>query len=124
MTNLSDQVAALEADRDALKVQCTAQERQIAKQTGALLENRAQNAKLTLTIQRQAALISTYENHFRSFHHSASSVAAQAANAREITEAKAEPHRIIDAAPRIGSLAAKIAKVQANGNAGDPNQGC
>jgi chromosome segregation ATPase len=84
---ITEQVAAIIESETALKAQCEALERQVERQKGAIIENRAQLAKQEVTIQRQASLIATYENHFRSFHASAKNLDEQAKNATEAAPA-------------------------------------
>jgi chromosome segregation ATPase len=84
MTTLSDQIAALEADRDALKVQCEKLDERLAKQAGALLESRARIAQQDKAISRLQAKCNSYEGYFRSLHHGLNDLKAQNGNAGAI----------------------------------------
>jgi chromosome segregation ATPase len=84
MTILSDQIAAIESDRDALKVQCEKLDERLAKQAGALLESRARIAQQDKAISRLQAKCNSYEGYFRSLHHGLNDLKAQNGNAGAI----------------------------------------
>lgn len=84
MTKLSDAIAALETERDSLLVQCEKQEERIAKQAGAIMENRARIGQQDKIIQRQATLIANYQCFFRALGHGSEDLKKQEGNTTEL----------------------------------------
>lgn len=116
MTKLSDQIAALEMENEALKIETDKQREIIAKREGEILGNRRHMAGQDKVIQRQAAHITTLEGHFRLLHGSANSVAAQRENVRQ-AEAEAPKTSVAEAREIAKRLAPDVPEgTKPNGN--------
>lgn len=82
--SLSDQVAALEADRDALKFKCEDLMRRLQTQMGAIAEGRGERDSLRKVVQRQAVLIGRYQDFLSKLFHSTKDLEQAKANAKEV----------------------------------------
>jgi predicted nucleic acid-binding Zn-ribbon protein len=119
--SISDQVAALEAERDALKSENDRLVRQVERQRGAIEEGRAERTQLLKaiekerkqyvdTIRRQQEQLEAYGAHFKSIYRGLNDLETKRANT-------AEKINRVSPAPSVKAMAERLAPVVTNGHA-------
>jgi len=104
MSKLSDAVAAVEVETDALKLQCDVQEKQIERQRGAITEGRAEREQLRKQLSRLQTKVNGYEAYFRSLHHGLNDLNAQR---KSVAEVMASPPVVATIKERVARLVGK-----------------
>lgn len=105
MTKLSDAVAELESNIEALTAERDMLRRQVERQKGAIEEGRGVIRSLQKENAEARELIGTFQTHFHTFHGSAKHVAEQE---QALANAAAPQAQVIDQTPTLMDRLANV----------------